>query len=82
MLNEIFNEIPDDFEHKEHLSLLLGSVSNSYLYSPPERRLYWWSQAAMDLTRYLGDPVEEWQERVATIFNDGRPEVDWKKEGF
>ena len=82
VLDQIFAEIPDDFELKETMSLVLGSIKESYTYAPPEMRNYCWNVTARRLNDFLGDADEDWKLKISEIINGDRDSPDWKKEGF
>ena len=82
VLDEVFAEIPDDFELKETVSLVLGSIKESATYSPPEMKNHWWNIAAMRLNEFLGDADEDWKLKISEIINGDRESPDWKQEGF
>ena len=83
ILFKIFDEIPDDFEHKEALSLSFGSIIESYMYASPEKQRYWWNQTAIILEIHIREPNEDWKYRIYRIFSDdSENKVNWKIEGF
>ncbi len=82
VLQQIFDEIPDEFVHKEALSLSFGSIRKSYMYAAPEMRPYWWNQVAIILYAHIGKPDEDWKIRIGEILSGEEDRADWKKEGF
>jgi len=80
VIDQIFAEIPDDFEDKETVSVQFGSIKQSSNFAPPELQTIWWCELAAVLEEHFFPADEDWKHTLLSIFED-RPKGDWK-QGF
>ena len=70
-LDEVIAWFPTDVvDDYERLIIGLDSVKNSAVYTPPECMRELWIQASNLLREYLGEPDEEWKQKIQNIWLD------------
>lgn len=66
VVDKMLEVIPSE---KESLRDQLKATKQSSLFAAPEIQSSFWNNCAGILNREIGDPVEDWQKKVASIFS-------------
>jgi len=69
VIDQILNQIPQDFDDKIYLTQELQSIRESYIYSSPEGANYWWLQISHTLITFLKKPDTDWKKNILNLFS-------------
>ena len=68
IVDQLLEFIPEVEEYTS-LKQQLKSLATSASYSPPEDQGRWWRHVAQVLYHSIGEPKEDWQIKLANLFN-------------